>query len=496
MTQICVCLTDETTADIVRRMSELSGIADIFEVRADYVFDLDLLTILRSKKRPLMLTCRSLSEGGRWDESDPRRRMVLLEGVKRGYDYVDVEYRSGYMDVMVEKAGRGLVVSYHDTQGTPPDLDALYGQMCATGADVVKIATTPQSVAEVGQLLGFAARTAGKGGTPLVAVAMGPMGVITRVIGGRYGAPFTFASPAHGAESGPGQIPAPLLADLYRVREVSQKTKVFGVLGSHVERSLSPMIHNRAFEAASIDAVYVPLQAEALEPFMQALPELGLSGFSVTRPYKVEILPLLQEVDESAALCGSVNTVVVREDGSLQGSTTDGIGVLAPLKKKIDVKGKDVVIVGAGGAARAAALALQRKGARPTLLARDPAKAEFVAQSLGCASGDLAEIRNFSWDVLINATPVGSTAHGADASPVPKDAHRPGTVVFDMVYEPLETQLLRDAQAAGCAVVEGLEMLIAQAVAQYETWTGKEAPVSAMKSVALYLAQEHEEAGV
>ena len=167
------------------------------------------------------------------------------------------------------------------------------------------------------------------------------------------------------------------MADLYRVRDVTAETKVYGILGRDVLRSLSPVLHNRAFEARGLDAVYVPLQAEALAPFIEALPALGLSGFSVTQPYKVEILPYLQEVEEPAALCGSVNTVVVH-DGTLRGSTTDGTGVLAPLKKKIDVKGRNVVILGAGGAARSAALALIRKGAHVTLLARDADKAEEV----------------------------------------------------------------------------------------------------------------------
>lgn len=492
MTQICTSLVEETTAGVIARMKELSGLTDVFEVRGDLVRDLDLLTILRSKTDPLLFSARAVSEGGRWPDDDPRRRMVLMEAVKRGYDYVDVEYRSQYLDVMSEKAGRGLVVSYHDPEGVPEDLDRLYSKMSECGADMIKIAVTPRSIADVGRLMAFAAQTTATCSTPLVALAMGPLGVITRIVAGRYGAPFTFACAATGAEAAPGQIPAGLMADLYRVRSVGPDTRVFGVLGRSVLRSLSPVLHNRAFEAAGIDAVFVPLQAEALAPFFEALPHLGLSGFSVTTPYKVEILSELQEVDEPAALCGSVNTVVLH-DGVLQGSTTDGLGVLSPLRKRIDVKGRSVVILGAGGAARSAALSLQRRGAAVTLLARDPSSAELVAASIGCAFGDIAAIGSFSWDVLINATPVG-WAGGADQgrSPIPASAHRPGTVAFDMVYDPLVTPFLSEAAAAGCTTIDGLEMLIAQAAAQFEAWTGLAAPVEEMKSAALFLAQKQE----
>jgi 3-dehydroquinate dehydratase/shikimate dehydrogenase len=490
MTRICVSLTEETMAGLIDRMEELSGIADLFEIRADLVLDLDLLTLMRAKTRPLLLTCLTVEEGGRWQDDDPQRRLVLLEGVKRGFDYVDVNFRSKYMDVMMEKSGRGLVVSYHDLEGTPADLDALYTQMAECGADIVKIAVNPRSVADVGRLLSFAQRMAQRGGPPLIALALGPLGVITRVAAGRYGAPFTFASAAEGAEAAPGQLPAALMADLYRVRNVTPATRVYGVLGSDVARSLSPVLHNRAFEARSLDAVYVPLQAEALQPFVQALPSFDLAGFSVTRPYKVEILDHLDAVEEASAVCGSVNTVVVK-NGTLQGSTTDGAGVLIPLRKRIEVKGRSVVIVGVGGAARAAALALRRKGARVTLLGRDLDKAGNAAQAAGCAHGALKDIGTYPWDILINATPVGSAAN-PELTPVPARLHRPGTIAFDMVYDPLATRFLREAQAAGCTIIDGLEMLLAQAIVQFEAWTGTEAPVEAMKSAALFLVQEQE----
>jgi 3-dehydroquinate dehydratase/shikimate dehydrogenase len=486
--QICVSLTEETTSGVIQRMSTLAGLADLFEVRGDLVRDLDLLEILRARTRPIVFACRPVGEGGRWDDGESRRRQVLLEAVKRGFDYVDVEYRSDLVDVAMEKSGSGLIVSYHDMEGTPADLEGLYARMCDRGADVVKIAVTPRSVADVGRVLQLAARVAVSHGRPLVAIALGPLGIITRVVGGRYRAPFMYAAAAAGAEAASGQLPAELMAEMYRVRQVTPATRIYGVVGGAVRKSLSPLLHNQAFAARGVDAVYVPLQAEAMETFMKALPALGLAGFSVTRPYKVEILPHLHEVEESAAQCGSVNTVVV-DEGTLRGSTTDGIGVVGPLKKRGELKGKAVVMVGAGGAARSAALALRRKGARVTLLARNPRQAVEAAAAAGCAPGALEDLPRHLWDILINATPVGSAAAPAE-TPVPKKLHRPGSIVLDMVYDPLETRLLREARAAGCTTIDGLEMLLAQAMAQFETWTGLEAPVEAMTAAAARIAQE------
>ncbi len=488
MTRICVSLAEKTTEGVVDRMVDLGRIADLFEIRADTISDLDMLTLLRARTKPLIFTCRSAAEGGQWKESETARRMTLLEAVKRGFDYIDVEYQSEFLDVVVEKSGKGLIVSFHDLQGLPDDLEGLYRKMTARGADIVKIAVTPRSVADVARLTAFARRTGETGEKPLIAIAMGSLGVITRVVGGRYGAPFTFASAESGAEAAPGQVPARRMSETYRVRSVTKTTRIYGILGSDVGHSLSPAIHNEGFAARGIDAIYVPLQAEAVEPFVAAIPDLDLAGFSVTRPYKTAILKHCLEVEEAAALCGSVNTVVVH-DGNLRGSTTDGIGVTAPLRKLIQLKGKNVVILGAGGAARAAAMALRKKGARVTIFARNETKAADMAASVGCAYAPMTDLEKRDWEVLINATPVGSSPASGE-TPLATHLHRQAAIVFDMVYDPLETRLLREARAAGCRTVSGTEMLLAQAVAQFETWTGVEAPVDVMRSALFQAAQE------
>lgn len=483
MTHVCVTLGESTPAAVIDRMVDLHELADLFEIRADALQDPDLLTLLRARRRPLVFTCRPREQGGRLEMGPAQRRQLLMEAARRGFDYVDVEGDSGFTEVMVEKAGRGLIVSHHDFEGTPADLGALYQQLAALGADLVKIAVTPRSIADVGRLLACAQVVSAAGGPPLLPIAMGPLGLPTRLLAGRLGAPFTYAAPEAGAEAAAGQLGALELHQLYRVRQVGPATRAYGVLGSDVQRSLSPALHNAAFAARGLDAVYVPLQAEALEPFLATLPALQLSGFSVTRPFKVGILPRLDELDEAAALAGSVNTVSLRE-GLLSGSTTDGLGVLVPLRRRLDPKGREVLILGAGGAARAAAFALSHRGARVTVLARRSEQASAVAQAADCAWGTLDSLHRRAWDVLVNATPVGSWP-GSQESPVATALLRPGRVVFDMVYTPIETRLLREAAAAGCTVIDGLEMLVAQAAAQFESWTGLEAPVEAMREGAL-----------
>jgi len=490
MIQICVSLAERTVTDLTARMGELAGRADLIEVRADVLDDLDLLAILRAKTEPLLFTCRSTAEGGHWRWDETQRRRILLEAVKRGYDYVDVELASGFTEVIEEKRGRGLVLSHHDLEETPADLESIYRRMAEARADVAKIAVTPKSISDVGRLLAFADEVSRGSGPPLVAVAMGPLGVITRLVGGRYKAPFTFASARVGRSSAPGQLPVDLMLDVYRVHEVSRETKVYGILGTSVLNSLSPLLHNSAFEATGLDAIYVPLQVDDLVAFIGALPALGLAGFSVTRPFKEEILSYLKHRDEEVVASGSANTVVVEPDG-LRGASTDGQGVSGPLSRHIEIEGTRAVIVGSGGAARAAARALVEKGAKVTVLARNAESAARVAEVAGCKSGSLAEIDRHSWDVLINATPVGS-GDLSHESPVPAILHQPGSVVLDMIYDPLDTILLQDARAAAATTIRGLEMLVAQALPQFEIFAGIPAPVETMEEVAARLAGDPE----
>jgi 3-dehydroquinate dehydratase/shikimate dehydrogenase len=476
---ICVTLGDGDTAAALARMEELAPYAGLFEVRADLLPAVDLAALRARSPRPLLLTCRASSQGGRRDDADPARRDTLLAGLRLGFDHVDVEHASDLADVAAA-AGPRLVLSHHDFEATPADLDALYAAMSAARPAVVKIVVTPRSFADVARLLAFAAHARATGPVPLVALAMGPLGIATRVLAGRYGAPWTYASTAPGQEAAPGQLDARTLAGVYRAQSITPATRVYGVLGSDVSRSLSPALHNRAFAERALDAVLVPWSVDDLGAFWDALPALDLAGFSVTRPYKAAVIARLDAVDREAARMDSVNTVV-REGGAWRGYSTDGDGLLGPLRARTPLEGRRVVVLGAGGAARAAASALAGEGARTTLLARDPARAAEAAAPSGSAHGPLERLADEPYDVLVNATPVGQAPRDGETL-VPGALLRAGTIVFDMVTAPRETRLLREARAAGCVVIPGHEMLAAQGYRQFELWTRQAAPRDAMRA--------------
>ena len=374
MTRICVTLNEPDTDAALRRMAELASVADLFEVRADLMASVDLARLKAESRHPLLLTCRAASQGGQMPDGDPARKATLVAGLELGYDYVDVEHALVSSTIRAHASERRLVLSHHDLTGTPGDLEGLYDRMCADGAAVAKIAVMPRTFADVGRVLALSERARDRGPIPLIAIAMGGLGLPTRLLGGRYGAPWTYAAAAAGREAAPGQLSAEVMAREYRVREVTRATRVYGVLGSNVTRSLSPALHNRAFADRGLDAMFLPLSADNLDAFWNALPLLDLSGFGVTRPYKGDVVRRLSSVDDAARRMESVNTVVRTSDG-WSGASTDGAGVVKPLQDRTELAGRAVVILGAGGAARAAASALVAEGARVMVLARDPRRA-------------------------------------------------------------------------------------------------------------------------
>jgi 3-dehydroquinate dehydratase/shikimate dehydrogenase len=486
VTRICVVLNEPDTDGALRRMAELADVADLFEVRADLMASVDLQALRERAPRPLVLTCRAASQGGQMPDGDPARRATLVAALDLGFDYVDVEAELLSSTVTAHAAGRRLVLSHHDLTGTPGDLEGRYQRICESGPSIVKISVTPRTFADVGRVLALCEWVRAHGKVPLIAIAMGRLGMLTRLLAGRYDAPWTYAASATGREAAPGQLGADAMARLYRVRDVSRDTRVYGLVGTDVSRSLSPALHNRAFAERGLDAIFVPISADDLDAFWNALPLLGLSGFSVTRPYKADVVPRLASVDEAARRMASVNTVV-RNGNGWTGASTDGAGVVLPLRERTTIAGKCIVILGAGGAARAAATALVAEGARVTMLARDTARAAEAALLSGCESGPLASLPDLEWDVLVQATPVGQSPHEGE-SLVPSSLLRPGRIVFEMIYAPRETRLLREARAAGCVTIEGVEMLAAQGVRQFEIWTGQDAPRDAMRAAALEAA--------
>jgi 3-dehydroquinate dehydratase/shikimate dehydrogenase len=280
---------------------------------------------------------------------------------------------------------------------------------------------------------------------------------------------------------------------LYRAHALNRQTQVFGVIGDPIAHSLSPLLHNTAFIARKINAVYLPFFAPNLRDFLKSAPEFGLRGFSVTIPHKQSILRHLHDCDALSAKIGAVNTVVVRRDGSLYGSNTDYVGVLRALEKKLSLAKSGVLILGAGGAARAAAFALTRAGAGVFICARREKAARALARAV---SGEVIArriLRTQFFDAILNATPIGMYPHSAISPLAPGELHC--RIVMDLIYRPERTQLLKIAAEKHIATVSGVEMFLAQGIAQWELWMKHPAPEKAMRRAVLAALHEEERGG-
>ena len=399
---------------------------------------------------------------------------VLADAARLGAEFVDVEWRAGFHDVVRRGNGAGVVLSVHDFHAPRGDLAERVRAMARTGAEVVKVAVEADRLTDLLPLLSLG-RELGRT-QALVLVAMGDAGLATRALAARFGSRWTYA----GAEATVGQIHPARLVEEFRFREVTSATHVYGVVGRPVMHSVSPAMHNAAFAALGLDAVYIPLAAADAGDFVTFAEAIGLEGASVTAPFKQDLLARLDEADDICGAVSAVNTVRI-EGRRWIGRNTDVAGFLAPLAGRLRLDGARAAVVGAGGAARSAGYALGRMGADVTLYARRAAQAEEAARSVGARGAALPPPAG-TWDVLINATPVGTHPH-ADASPVPGLTFD-GRLVYDLVYNPARTRLLADAAAAGCDTLGGLPMLVEQARRQFAWWTGRQLPAEVFRSAA------------
>ena len=262
---------------------------------------------------------------------------------------------------------------------------------------------------------------------------------------------------------------------------INSTTRLCALIGNPVEHSMSPLMHNAAFEKLGLNFIYLAFKVENLEYAMNGMRGLNIKGFNVTIPYKTKVMKFLDEVDETARKIGAVNTVV-NDRGFLKGFNTDWVGAIMSIEKKVSIKGKKIVILGAGGAARAIAFGMKKRGGRITILNRTVKKAEELSKELGCKFGPLDKVNEIECDILINATPVGMYPR-VDESLVGRDVLKNIDIVFDAIYNPPKTKLLMDAESVGCLTIDGVDMLVLQGAAAFELWTGKKPDVELMKKV-------------
>jgi len=463
-----------TTAELRQRRDAVAS-ADVVELRLDSVGDPDVAGALAGRRRPVIVTCRPAWEGGTFAGSEEERKKLLTEAFVLGAEYVDVEWRAHFDDLVARAAGRRIVLSAHDFDMVPIDLVSRLHAMRSTGAEIVKLAMKMHSLTDCVPLLELGAERAREGG--LVIIGMGEHGIATRVLASRFGSAWMYA----GSEPGIGQVSAATLLDEYRFRSLTESTDVYGLVGRPVAHSVSPAMHNAAFRHARLDCVYLPLPATDADDFMAFAHAIGLKGASITTPYKVD---LFERVDESYAVArriGAINTIRA-VDGRWLGGNTDAGGFLEPLRQRIALDKLRVSVIGAGGAARAVTVALASSGADVTIHARDRERAAQVAMQIAGHVGPWPPEAG-SWDLLVNCSSVGMHPHVGE-TPVPANLLT-GRMVYDLIYNPPMTRLLREAAAVGCQTIGGLEMLVAQAHEQFQWWTGIRPPAGVMREAAL-----------
>jgi len=469
---ICVTVGGATMAELRRARDEATD-ADLVELRLDTVDDPDPAAALAGRTRPVLVTCRAAWEGGHFRGSEDERIRLLADAWALGAEYVDLEQRAPAAEAFLERTGgRRVVLSRHEYEQAPRDVGEVFRSLAGARAEVVKLAVTADRVSDAVPLFGLSREAAGR---RFVALAMGSAGVATRILAARIGSSWSYAGRA-----APGQLPASRMLDEFRFGSVHAGTAVYGVVGNPVMHSLSPAMHNAAFAAAGVDAVYLPIEAADAADFLAFAAALRMAGASVTAPFKLALAGSAR-LDEPARRVGALNTLRRGADG-WEATNTDPAGFLAPLERRMRLDGARVAVLGAGGAARAVVAALRPRGARIVVHARRIAQADDVARTLGVESAPWPPSRG-SWDLLVNATPVGTAPRSAE-SPWP-DGVFDGRLVYDLVYNPPVTRLMRDAEAAGCETLGGLEMLVAQAERQFHWWTGVPPDVDVMRQAAL-----------
>lgn len=430
----------------------------------------------------ILATCRRHQNHGKFNGSVEDQIRILDAAFDAGARAVDVEIESAENAIPRLEALRGkgqLLLSYHNYDGTPSP-ETIVRRMLRIPADGYKIVTTARKPSDNSRILAI---TKSHPRTPLVVLAMGETGFPTRVLAPAWGGLFTYAAPNASDGTASGQVSARVLRHLYRTEKFTRAAKIYGVIADPVRHSISPAVHNRAFQSHRLDAVYLPflVQSPQLKDFFTLAESLPIAGFSVTIPHKQRIMRYLDVVDPLARRIGAVNTVW-KKAGKWRGANTDADAVTVPLARKLRLSKSSVLVVGNGGAARSAAYALVGSGAKVSIVGRNPDRVRSLARACGAESLLREQVNGRKFDALVHATPLGMFPHPeacffSDALPA--------SLVFDMVYNPLETTLLRHAASQGLTVISGLQMFLEQATRQFEIWTGAPAPRAVMEKAAI-----------
>ncbi len=493
--RLCIAVVGADAATIVERAESLVRDNPFIELRLDYLSQpLAMLPKLKNllemhPEATFIATCRRAVNGGKFKGSVAAELAVLRKAADCGFPLVDLELQSAEAlkaDDLRDLSDRvGVILSHHNFRVTKK-LEEQFAEMSKYPADFYKLVSTATSLHDNVVMMKFLEAHSSK--HEMVGLCMGEQGIISRVLGVRAGSIFTFGAASKGEETAPGQVLASELRDVYRIDMIDQATQVYGVAGDPVAHSLSPVMMNAAFRRETVNAVYLALHAKTLKDLMSCVKDIPIRGLSVTMPYKQEMVAVLENSDPLTRQIGACNTVVRSADGKLYGFNTDVAGIVVPLEQRMTLSGARVLVVGAGGVARAAAFGLKAKGAEVFITNRTPEKAQALARQAKVKYMKRADVAKQEFDVIINATPVGM--NGNKQSPL--DEKELNTkYVFDLVYNPAETKLVKMARAKNLQVIPGLEMFVQQGARQFEIWTGKPAPIAEMGYVVTKALERH-----
>jgi len=502
---ICIPVISRDMVSAIKDIKKANKIADIIELRIDFVSDLDLKKLIDAAEKPIIVTNRRKSENGNFKGTEGERLSLLKKAIELGADYVDIEINADYKQIIKNKKKSKIIVSYHNFKETPTNLDEVYNNLISAKADIIKIATKANKLSDNLKILELIK----KSDKPIITICMGELGEISRILAPLYGSFLTFASLEKGKESAQGQIPAETLRNIYRVNDIKPGFKIYGIIGNPVSESKGYLIHNPLFKQYKINSIYLNFLADDLEDFIKNFSDM-MSGFSITMPYKEEIINYLDKIDAIAEKICAVNTVV-KKDGKLIGHNTDMTGAIKAIENKTSIKNKNITIIGAGGAARAIAFGLIKKGAKLTILNRTVKKAEKLAKELSCNFGQLSNFKmseiatrnllasarskraisehaqkplvfdNIKTDILINTTSVGMRPY-TEKMPINAKLVK-NIIVFDAIYNPEKTKLLKEAEKNNCTIISGKEMFINQAAEQFRLWTGIQPDINFIRSM-------------
>ena len=481
---ICLTVAEKTLQSVVERIDHDRHLIDLAEIRADFLDSGELGSIAKLPEIagvPLIFTIRRECDGGKWTASENERKAILLRAAAGGYRYLDLESDVEWGDVETGCAERGTTIirSLHDLAGVPSGLAGIVKNLPHHPGEIPKAAVAPAST---GDLISIVEACGELKGAQKIVMGMGPWGFPTRILAGKLGSLLTFCSPG-GLETAPGHIDPETLSTTYRYRSVSPKTDVYCVIGNPVMHSRSPWIHNAGLDSCGLDAVYVPVQVDDPGQFFNLIPLLDIKGASITIPHKASIRSYLAAEDEAVTSVGSCNTIFPAA-GGFQGANTDVPGFIAPLidlaggREKIGRMG--ATVVGAGGAARAAIYALRSLGSSVCVVNRTSEKAKAIAREFGCVWAPLAAesvpvIRRHG-NLIVQTTSVGMHP-STEADPLLFYEFTGNEIVYDVVYTPPETPLLRRAKELGCRTLNGERMLLEQAYLQFKLFTGHDYPM-------------------